>query len=40
VIDRLLASGALRHKTLVTAPDNRSAFWILETGARRSPGLR
>ena len=40
VIDRLLASGALRHKTLVTAPDNRSTFWILETGAGRSPDLR
>jgi 4-amino-4-deoxy-L-arabinose transferase-like glycosyltransferase len=38
VIDVLLASGALRDKVLVTAPDERSMFWILETGPPRHAG--
>jgi hypothetical protein len=33
-IERMLAAGEIRDKTLVTAPDGASRFWILETSAR------
>jgi 4-amino-4-deoxy-L-arabinose transferase-like glycosyltransferase len=35
-IDRLLASGVVRHKTLMTAANERSMYWILETGGART----
>jgi hypothetical protein len=38
-IERMLAAGELRDRTLVTAPDGTSTFWILETGVRTAASL-
>lgn len=39
-IDRMVAAGEVRSKTLVTAPDGVSRFWILETAARIAMAVR
>jgi hypothetical protein len=39
-IDRMVAAGDLRNKTLVTAPDGVSKFWILEKGTAAAAGFR
>jgi len=39
-IARMLSAGDLRDRTLVTAPDGATRFWILETAARRSVAAR
>ncbi len=38
-IEAMMAAGQLRERTLVTAPDGTSRFWILETAGQASAAV-